>query len=358
MWCVLSECDGLAKRIIAHAKRPQQTVERTKKDYRLLVFFNRQNAMILFFRSLAPLTCNFSYIVVCVCVFFLHSAPLLPPPSLLLPLLLLSFKLLRLLFLSVFIFLLRFLLLFLFFARVWSMYAVLYEQMAIYICWYVPLCIRIDPRICTVYVFRMQHALCMWRAGVRRWHEAEKRNREWKGDVVAAVAVVMARWNRRRGKESEGEQHQNDTYRKKNGKKTIIVIINTYGFSDDFLFFMIFFSASSSVSTRARLCHSLSHSTVVFVGFRLFPYFFPFLFPFLSLSLSLKRSLFRFFFLEYFFFAFCPPSIPHYTCCLFFFVSSAFNKCNLSHVCSFYARHTHIYPTYTHTHSYTRTHAE
>lgn len=31
--------------------RPQQTEERTKKDYRLLLFFNRQNAMI-FFRSL------------------------------------------------------------------------------------------------------------------------------------------------------------------------------------------------------------------------------------------------------------------------------------------------------------------
>lgn len=74
--------------------RPQQTVERTKKDYRLLVFFNRQNAMILFFRSLAPLTCNFSYIVP---MFFFSS----------------SFystliQLLRLLFLSVFIFLLRF----------------------------------------------------------------------------------------------------------------------------------------------------------------------------------------------------------------------------------------------------------
>lgn len=48
----------------ARAREPQQTVERTKKDYRLLVFFNRQNAMILFFRSLAPLTCNFSYIYI------------------------------------------------------------------------------------------------------------------------------------------------------------------------------------------------------------------------------------------------------------------------------------------------------
>lgn len=87
---------------------------------------------------------------------------------------------------------------------------------------------------------------------------------------------------------SEGEPpSKRHIQQKKTREKIIIVIINTYGFSDDFLFFIIFLSASGSISMRALLRHSLSHSTVVFVRFRLFPVsVFPLLFHSLAFFLS------------------------------------------------------------------------
>lgn len=145
--------------------------------------------MILFFRSLAPLTCNFSYIVF-FCASSFSSQP--PPPPLLL-LLLLSFKLLRLLFLSLFIFLLRFLLLF---YSLWECGVCMRFYMSEWVYMLVCSSLYSNWSSCMYYVCFPYAACIVNGAGVKG---EPNRIRGWGGMVV--VVMVMARWSQRRGEE-------------------------------------------------------------------------------------------------------------------------------------------------------------
>lgn len=163
--------------------------------------------MILFFRSLAPLTCNFSYIVF-LCFFFLFSTTAAAAAAVAATLIQtastsfsFSVHISSSLFTS-----------FLFFVRVWSMYAVLYERMGIYVGMFLFVFELILVYVLCVFSVCSMH--CEWSRG--KGGTEQNKRLGWYGGGGDGDGPVepKTRWG------VKASRHQNDTYsRRKHGKK-------------------------------------------------------------------------------------------------------------------------------------------